>query len=119
MFQKNLRLAYLLDFYREILDEHTRSIMCAYYEDDLSLAEIAEDVGISRQGVRHVIKKAEDEIEFLESKLHIAEQFEKTTSAMEDLHTVAEALMHSDDAYAKEASLAIEKAIEKIRDRQE
>ena len=59
MFEKNLKLAYLLDFYGDVLDEHTRGVMKAYYDDDLSLSEIAEGVGISRQGVRHVIKKGE------------------------------------------------------------
>ena len=47
MFEKNMRLAFLLDFYADVLDEHTRNIMRAYYHDDLSLAEIAEDEGIS------------------------------------------------------------------------
>ena len=41
MFEKNLKLAYLLDFYGDVLDEHTKSVMKAYYDDDLSLAEIA------------------------------------------------------------------------------
>ena len=69
MFQKDMKNAYLLDFYGEVLDEHTRSILRAYYEDDLSLAEIAEDEGISRQGVRHIIKKGEEQLLFLEDKL--------------------------------------------------
>ena len=60
MFEKNLKLAYLLDFYGDVLDEHTRTVMKAYYDDDLSLSEIAEGVGISRQGVRHIIKKGEE-----------------------------------------------------------
>ena len=45
MFEKNLKLAYLLDFYGDVLDEHTRSVMKAYYDDDLSLSEIAAYVG--------------------------------------------------------------------------
>jgi predicted DNA-binding protein YlxM (UPF0122 family) len=77
MFEKNMKIAYLLDFYAEVLDEHTRDIMRAYYNDDLSLAEIAEDEGISRQGIRHVVKKGEDQLMFLESKLGIAKQHEE------------------------------------------
>ena len=57
MFVKNLKLAYLLDFYEDLLDEHIQGVMRAYYDDDLSLAEIAAGEGISRQGVRHLIKK--------------------------------------------------------------
>ena len=56
MFEKNMKIAYLLDFYSEVLDDHTRDIMRAYYNDDLSLAEIAEDEGISRQGIRHALR---------------------------------------------------------------
>ena len=77
MFEKNMKIAYLLDFYAEVLDEHTRDIMRAYYNDDLSLAEIAEDEGISRQGIRHVVKKGEDQLMFLESKLGSAKQHEE------------------------------------------
>ena len=39
MFEKNLKLAYLLDFYGDVLDEHTRAVMKAYYDDDLSLGD--------------------------------------------------------------------------------
>ena len=42
MFEKNMNVAYLLDFYGDLLDERTKGIMTAYYEDDLSLAEIAD-----------------------------------------------------------------------------
>lgn len=83
MFEKNLKLAYLLDFYGDVLDEHTKSVMKAYYDDDLSLAEIAEGVGISRQGVRHVIKKGEEQLTFLEDRLGLAEHYEELERAVE------------------------------------
>ena len=72
MFEKNLKLAYLLDFYGDVLDEHSRSVMKSYYDDDLSLAEIAVTEGISRQGVRHIIKRTEEHLEFLEDRLGLA-----------------------------------------------
>ena len=74
MFEKNLMMSYLLDFYGEVLDSHTHSLMAAYYDDDLSLAEIAQDAGISRQGVRHIIKKGEEQLLFLEARLGLAER---------------------------------------------
>ena len=83
MFEKNLKLAYLLDFYGDVLDEHTRSVMKAYYDDDLSLSEIAEGVGISRQGVRHVIKKGEEHLTFLEDRLGLAAHYEELERAVE------------------------------------
>jgi predicted DNA-binding protein YlxM (UPF0122 family) len=82
MFEKNLKLAYLLDFYGDVLDEHTRTVMKAYYDDDLSLSEIAEGVGISRQGVRHVIKKGEEQLSFLEDRLGLASHYEELEEAV-------------------------------------
>ena len=89
MFEKNMKLAYLLDFYIDVLDSHAQDIMRAYYEDDLSLAEIAAGVGISRQGIRHVIKKSEDVILSLEEKLHLAQKHAETENAVEMLKDLA------------------------------
>ena len=69
MFEKNLEIGYLLDFYGDILPERRRDIMDLYYNDDLSLSEIAEQMGITRQAVRDSIKKTETELFFYEEKL--------------------------------------------------
>ena len=71
MFEKNLEIGYLLDFYGDILPERRRDIMDLYYNDDLSLSEIAEQMGITRQAVRDSIKKTEQELFFYEEKLEI------------------------------------------------
>ena len=106
MFEKNLKLAYLLDFYGDVLDEHTRSVMKAYYDDDLSLSEIAEGVGISRQGVRHVIKKGEDQLSFLEERLGLAEHYEELERAAELICGIKNALKDGNiDAAAAIAAL--------------
>ena len=52
MFEKNLNMGYLLDFYGDVLSEKKRNVLDWYYNGDLSLSEIAEEIGISRQGVR-------------------------------------------------------------------
>ena len=90
MFEKNMRLAYLLDFYGDALDARTSSIMRAYYDDDLSLAEIADGENISRQGVRHIIKKGEEQLDFLENKLGLAAHYNELEAAIEKLTKVAE-----------------------------
>ena len=92
MFEKNLKLAYLLDFYGDVLDEHTRAVMKAYYDDDLSLSEIAEGVGISRQGVRHVIKKGEEQLSFLEDRLGLADHYEELEEAVRLIDGIKSAL---------------------------
>ena len=75
MFEKNLEIGVLLDFYGEVLSERKRTVLDYYYNNDLSLAEIAEEIGISRQGVRELIKKAGDELLFYEEKLGLAKRF--------------------------------------------
>ena len=54
--QKNLAYSVLLDFYGPVLTDKQRVILTEYYNEDLSLAEIAENLGITRQGVRDAIK---------------------------------------------------------------
>ena len=56
---KDLRITFLLDFYGDMLTEKQREVVECYYNEDLSLAEIAEEKGITRQGVRDGIKRAE------------------------------------------------------------
>ena len=77
MFQKNMNISFLLDFYGDVLDEKPRMLHDLYYNEDLSLAEIAESEGMTRQGVRHVVKKAEQQLLFLENKLGLANHFVK------------------------------------------
>ena len=85
MFEKNLQVAELLDIYGSLLSDRHRELLDLYYNQDLSLGEIAAEVGISRQGVRDAIKKAEDELFFLESKLHLSETAESVREAAERL----------------------------------
>ena len=107
MFEKNLKLAYLLDFYGDVLDEHTRSVMKAYYDDDLSLSEIAEGLGISRQGVRHVIKKGEEHLSFLEDRLGLAEHYEQLERAAKLIDGIKDALKNGNlDTVAGTATLS-------------
>ena len=74
MFEKDWNISYLLDFYGEILSEKKRGVMEMYYNEDLSLSEIAEQIGISRQGVRDIVKKTEEELFFWEEKLGLAKR---------------------------------------------
>lgn len=72
---KDLTVPFLLDFYGEILSEPQREAMDFFYNRDLSLSEIAELTGITRQGVRDRIVKGEEIIAGLESKLGLAKRF--------------------------------------------
>jgi predicted DNA-binding protein YlxM (UPF0122 family) len=92
MFEKNLEIGYLLDFYGDILPERRRDILDLYYNDDLSLSEIAEQMGITRQAVRDSIKKTETELFFYEEKLGLRRRFtEAQTRAAEALRLCRDA----------------------------
>lgn len=71
MFEKDMAMTVLLDYYGDLLGEHRRGIIELYYNEDYSLSEIAEISGISRQGVRDSIKKSENELRKFESCLHL------------------------------------------------
>ncbi len=105
MFEKNMQIAYLLDFYGDALDEHTREIMKAYYEDDLSLSEIADGESISRQGVRHIIKKGEEYLEFLEEKLHLCSRADAIGTLSGKLETVRDSLLKNKADFSLEISI--------------
>ena len=90
MFVKDLQIGFLLDFYGEVLSERKRTVLDYYYNDDLSLAEIAEEIGISRQGVRDLIKKAEEELHFYEEKLGLAKRFRNMQTHAEMLLSLLE-----------------------------
>ena len=117
MFEKNMRIAYLLDVYGDVLDEHTRSIMKAYYEDDLSLSEIALDEKISRQGVRHVIKKAEEQIDFLEEKLKLSELFEKIRVHTETVNSVCKKLCSTESNEVLECASEILSSLAELNEK--
>ena len=114
MFEKNMGVAYLLDFYGDILDERTKSIMTSYYEDDLSLAEIANGESISRQGVRHIIKKGEEHLFYLESKLGLASQQSSLFERTEKLKELKNLLAKENNAKFSDFIATIDEVIFKI-----
>ena len=69
MFEKDMRVAELIDIYGPLLSDRRLELIESYYFDDLSLSEIALNTGISRQGVRESIKKSEAELSSFEDKL--------------------------------------------------
>ena len=70
-------------------DYKTQKVFEYYYDEDLSLAEIAEHTGISRQGVRDQIKHAEAQLLELENALHLYEKSKKTEEILYELSSVA------------------------------
>ena len=73
--EKDLFVASLLDVYGNFLNEKQRLLVGHYYNDDLSLSEIAENEGITRQGVRDLIKRAEVKLYELEKECGYCHKF--------------------------------------------
>ena len=76
MKNQTYRMTMLFDFYGELLTDRQKEFFDLYYNEDLSLAEIAENAGISRQGVRDVIVRAESAMQEIEDKTGIIKRFE-------------------------------------------
>ena len=83
------RMALLYDFYGDVLTDRQKEFYDLYYNEDLSLAEIAENYGITRQGVRDVIVRAEGILTELEDKTGIIRRFHKM---QEQLQSVDDAM---------------------------
>ena len=75
MKNQTFRMTMLFDFYGELLTDRQKEFYQLYYDEDLSLAEIAENYGISRQGVRDVIVRAEAYMTELEDKTGLVRRF--------------------------------------------
>ena len=87
---KNLEISYLMDIYGECLTEKQRSFIDYYYNDDLSLSEIAENENITRQGVRDSIKRAESTLLDLEGKLGFARKYSEFGKCLGDISECAD-----------------------------
>lgn len=99
--EKNLEVGLLLDFYGELLPESRRTAAELYYNEDLSLAEIAEESGITRQGVRDTVSKAKKQVIEYESKLGLAGKFRAVEETLSDIVPRLEKLSESSDGATK------------------
>lgn len=104
---KNLELSYLLDFYGDVLTEKQREVMEQYYNDDLSLAEIAENFGITRQGVRDSIKRGESILLDLEDKVGFAQRYQSIQSKRDLLEKLAKEIeFHNNAGFSRNDEIA-------------
>ena len=109
MEEKIIYYGTLLELYGELLTDKQYSVIDKYYNMDLSLSEIAQEDKITRQAVRDNIKKAEEKLEFFESKLKLYKNFKKEDNIVSKLekniiNLAAKITTLSIDKYAKEKS---------------
>ncbi|MBQ3149711.1 MAG: DNA-binding protein [Clostridia bacterium] len=115
---KNLEIAGLLDCYGEMLTQKQHDFLDYYYNEDLSLSEIAANEGITRQGVRDAIKRAETQLFEMESKLGLVRRFEEIKQGLNEIAEYADLinaynLRHSLSREVNEYSVKI-KAVSQI-----
>lgn len=89
------RMAMLFDFYGDLLTQRQKEFYDLYYNDDLSLAEIAENYGITRQGVRDNIVRAERALEEIEEKTGLIRRYHRTRTTLTALQDICNSLQNA------------------------
>lgn len=104
-------LSLLFDFYGELLGEHKKQIFEDYVLNDYSLAEVAGEAGISRQGVHDIIKRCTRSLKEYEEKLHLVEKFEQTKKLVGDIKEISEEIRRSGNVFELEKITMISEQI--------
>ena len=115
MIDKMFEIGLLYDFYSELLTPHQKSISQLYFEDNYTLAEIADETGISRQAVHDAVSKSEKALRAYEEKLGLAQRFRARENEIRKADEAIEEIIlrHPDDAQL----IAELKSIRSILDR--
>ena len=93
MADKTLEMTLLFDFFGDLLTEKQREYFDLYYNNDLSLSEIAELNGISRQGVRDLLIRAENQLREYEEKTGVVARFSQMQKSLGHLKETADRLL--------------------------
>ena len=113
--EEKIEQAYLYDFYGELLNEHQRKIYEDFVFNDLSLGEIADEEGISRQGVHDMVKRCTKTLEGYESKLHLIEKFQTSRGMVTKIHTLTkEFYKNHDEAVLEEIEQISNQILEEL-----
>lgn len=99
--EKIEEISLLLDFYGELLSEKQREFLRLYHEENLSLSEIGDAFGVSRQAVNDGVKKAEAALRGYEEKLGLIQSYEEGLHAAEEISACIDSLVQSRSADAE------------------
>lgn len=91
--EKIVKQSLLYDFYGELLTQHQKQIYEDFVLNNLSFSEIAQEEGISRQGVHDVVKRCDKILEDYEAKLHLVEKFLKTKTKIDQIQQLTQECM--------------------------
>lgn len=116
MKQDPLAITLLYDYYGALLSEKQRTCFDLYYNQDYSLAEIAEEVGISRQGVHDSITRAETALRQMEEKTGFVAREQRLQTALAEIDRAAEKLLDNEDETVKRLAEKIREAATTIKE---
>ena len=108
---KDLSVTILLDVYGQLLTEKQRDVIDMYYNEDLSLAEIADEIDISRQGVLASIKQGEKHLTEYENALGVVKRFQTISVKIDELNKILDKADFSGKEKAKELLTDISREI--------
>ena len=114
MNESRLMQSMLLDFYGELLTAKQRECYDLHVNEDLSLSEIAEQSGVSRQGVWDNIRRAEAALKEMEEKTGLIRRFTETRRGLEALRLQLEALSRETEGHARELALRAAETVEAL-----
>ena len=117
MTESRLTQSMLLDFYGELLTGKQRECFDLHYNEDLSLSEIAEQLGISRQGVWDNIRRAETALADIENKTGLIRRFQENRDMLEKLKEQMDALLEMTDGRARTIAEQAKEEIEALINR--
>lgn len=107
--KKNLNVNILLDVYGVLLTDRQRATLELYYGEDLSLGEISEETGITRQGVMNCIHKSEKRLFEFETKLGLIRKFRELSDDIDKLEgLIIQSDMNNREVLAQIDSLMVE-----------
>ena len=106
----------LFDYYGDMLTERQRMCLDLRYNQDLSLAEIAEELGVSRQGVHDNIIRAEAHLQKMEAKTGCVRRYLQSRDAMQTILSCVKALENHADPLVREAAATIANAAKSIEE---
>jgi len=112
--EKSIEISLLYDFYGELLSEKKRGAASLYFNEDLSLSEIAEHMGITRQGVSDLIRRSESELYEFEDKLGLYSRFEAINTSAAKIRELSEEIANSAADNIKDLALEIISEARKI-----
>mgnify|MGYP001164635277 CR=1 FL=1 len=116
MYDEIARMSLLYDFYSQLLSCRQRDVIRLYHGENLSLSEIAQEFGISRQAVHDTLKKGEKALDAYEEKLGLVERFLRSSKALRQIENDIDKLIseNSSDSQLACRLSDIKKVIEDI-----